>query len=76
MNCFMCKGEFEDKNTTFMIELDNCIIIIKNVPSQVCKQCGEISYTDEVAKQLEKLVNLVRNSITEITVINYTEKVA
>ena len=76
MNCFMCKGELEDKNTTFMTELDNCIIIIKNVPSQVCKQCGEISYTDEVAKQLEKLVNSVRNSITEITVINYTEKVA
>ena len=76
MNCFMCKGELEDKNTTFMTELDNCIIIIKNVPSQVCKQCGEISYTDEVAKQLEKLVNSLRNSITEITVINYTEKVA
>jgi hypothetical protein len=29
-----------------------------------------------VAKQLEKLVNSVRNTITEITVINYTEKVA
>ena len=53
-----------------------CIIIIKNVPSQVCKQCGEVSYSNEVAKQLEKLVNAVRNSITEITVINYSEKVA
>ena len=51
-------------------------IYIKNVPSQVCKQCGEITYSNEVAKQLEKLVNSVRNSITEITVINYTEKVA
>ena len=59
-----------------MVELDNCIIIIKNVPSQVCKQCGEVSYSDEVAKQLEKLVNRVRDSITEITVINYSEKVA
>ncbi len=76
MNCFMCKGKFENKNTTFMVELDNCIIIIKNVPSQVCKQCGEVSYSDEVAKQLEKLVNRVRDSITEITVINYSEKVA
>lgn len=77
MNCFMCKGKLENKNTTFMVELDNCIIIIiKNVPSQVCKQCGEISYSNEVAKQLEKLVNSVRNAITEITVINYTEKVA
>ncbi|MFR3920025.1 MAG: type II toxin-antitoxin system MqsA family antitoxin [Clostridia bacterium] len=76
MKCFMCKGSLEEKNTTFMVELDNCIIIIKNVPSLVCEQCGEVSYSDEVAKQLEKLVNDVRNSITEITVINYTEKVA
>ena len=76
MNCFMCKESLENKNTTFMVELDNCIIIIKNVPSQVCKQCGEISYSDSVAKQLEKLVNSVRNVITEITIINYTEMVA
>ena len=76
MNCLMCKGNLENKNTTFMVELDNCIIIIKNVPSQVCKQCGEVSYSNEVAKQLEKLVNADRISITEITVINYTEKVA
>ncbi len=76
MTCFMCKGELENKNTTFMIELDNSIIIIKNVPSQVCRQCGEVSYSDEVAKQLEKLINSVRNKITEFTVINYTEKVA
>ena len=76
MKCFLCKGELEDKNTTFMVELENCIIIIKNVPSQVCKQCGDISYSNEVAKQLEKLVGSVKNAITEIMVINYTEKVA
>ena len=76
MNSFMCKGKLEEKNTTFMVELDNCIIIIKNVPSLVCEQCGEVSYSNEVSKQLEKLVNAVRNSITEITIINYSEKVA
>ena len=76
MNCFMCKEKVEEKNTTFMVELDNCIIIIKNVPSLVCEQCGEVSYSNEVSKQLEKLVNAVRNSITEITIINYSEKVA
>ena len=65
MNCLLCKGNLENKNTTFMVELDNCIIIIKNVPSQVCKQCGEVTYSNEVAKQLEKLVNAVRNKYTE-----------
>lgn len=76
MKCFVCKGEIENKNTTFMVELDNCIIIIKNVPSQVCKQCGEVTYSNEVAKQLERLVNSVKDIITEIAVINYAEKVA
>lgn len=74
--CFFCKGELEEKTTTFMVELDNCIIIIKNVPSKVCKQCGEISYNNEVSKQLERLIKLAKNTITEITVMNYTEKVA
>lgn len=61
----------EDQLTTFMVDLGNCIVIVRNVPSQVCKQCGEISYTDEVAEQLETIVNSVRSSMTEIAVVNY-----
>lgn len=76
MTCFKCKGEIENKKTTYMVELNQCIIIIKNVPSLVCKQCGEVSYTDKVANQIEKLIDSVKNTITEITVINYTDKVA
>lgn len=54
-----------------MVDLGNCIVIVRNVPSQVCTQCGETSYTDEVAEQLEHIVNSVRNSMTEIVVVNY-----
>jgi len=72
----MCKGSLINKPTTFMVDVDNCIIIVKNVPSQVCSQCGEASYNDEVAKQLEKIVNSLRKSITEIAVVNYADNVA
>lgn len=75
MNCFMCKGHIEDKLTTFMVDVDNCIIIVKNVPSQVCRQCGEVSYSNDVAVQLETIVNALRESLTEIAVVNYIEKV-
>ena len=61
----------ENQLTTFMVDLGNCIVIVRNVPSQVCTQCGETSYTDEVAEQLEHIVNSVRNSMTEIAVVNY-----
>ena len=77
MNCFMCKGKLADSTTSFMVDLGNCIVIIKNVPAQVCGQCGEASYSNDVARQIEKIVNSVKSSaITEIAVVNYSEKVA
>ena len=71
MNCFMCKYTLEDKLTTFMVDTGNCIVIVKNVPSQVCSQCGETSYTDDVASQLEVIVFDARNMMTEIAVVKY-----
>lgn len=76
MKCFMCKAEMEDKNTTFMLDLNNCIVLIKNVPSKVCTQCGEISYDTKVVEQLEKIKNNVQKDIAEIAIINYSGKVA
>ena len=72
----MCKGQLEDKSTTFMVEIEKCIIIVKNVPSQVCRQCGEASYSDSVARKIEAIVNTLRNTISEIAVVNYADKVA
>ena len=47
-NCTVCKGDLQDALTTFTIDLDSCIVIIRNVPSQVCTQCGETYYSTEV----------------------------
>jgi len=76
MTCFMCKGSCEDKLTTFLVDVENCIVIVKNVPSQVCSQCGETSYSDNVASQLEMTVNAARKASTEIMVVNYTRSAA
>lgn len=76
MKCFMCKAEMEDKNITFMLDLNNCIVFIKNVPSKVCTQCGEISYDTKVVEQLEKIKNNVQKNMAEIAIINYSGKVA
>lgn len=72
MTCFMCKGKIEDKLTNYIADLGDMIIIVKSVPSQVCTQCGEISYSDDVARQLEKIVNSLRNQSMEIAITHYT----
>ena len=76
MNCFMCKGFVEEKLTTFLVDVGNCIVIAKNVPSQVCSQCGETSYSDVVASHLEDIVGTALNALTEIAVVNYASSVA
>ncbi len=77
MNCLLCGGKLEDKPTTFMVDLNHCIVIVKKVPSQVCSQCGEVSYSNGVAKQLEGIVGTIQaNALTEIAVVSYAEKIA
>ena len=76
MSCFMCKGSCEDKLTTFLVDVENCIVIVKKVPSQVCSQCGETSYSDTVASQLEIIVNAARKALSEIMVVNYASSAA
>ena len=55
--CMLCKCKMiKNSFTTHVVNYSNSVIIIKNVPCEECEQCGEIFYTDEVAEQLEKLV--------------------
>ncbi len=74
--CFFCKGSFKDSFTNHVVNLKNCIIIIKNVPCVECTQCGNTFYSDEVAEQLEKILKPINAGMTEITVINYADRVA
>jgi YgiT-type zinc finger domain-containing protein len=67
----VCKGNTIKKKTNFMVDLGSSIIIVKNVPSLVCDQCGEVSYEDDVAYNLERIVDKLRGAEAEITVASY-----
>jgi len=77
MACFMCKGTVRDGLSVFTADLGGCIVVIKNVPSGVCGQCGEVSYSDGVARRLEQIVqSVIQSAAAEIAVVSYSEKAA
>ena len=77
MTCFMCRGTVRDGFSTFTTDMGGCVIVIKNVPSFICDQCGEVSYNGEVAERLEQIVkNITGTGSAEIAVVNYSEKAA
>ncbi|MCM1025910.1 MAG: type II toxin-antitoxin system MqsA family antitoxin [Roseburia sp.] len=72
--CMYCKCETTmPALTTHVVNYKNCIIIIKNVPCEECEQCGEKYYSNGVAKQLEALVNMAKQLMQEISVIDYSK---
>ena len=76
MNCFMCQGSRKEEKTTFMVDIGHHIIIVKDVPSFVCTQCGDTTYSDEVSRTLEKIVESLRHAPTEMSVVSYDRPAA
>lgn len=70
----MCKHCFEDRKqtyTTFTVDVNGSIIVVKNVPCLECEVCGETTFTSEVSQKLERIVNDAKKLSQEISVIDY-----
>ena len=75
-DCFRCKGGIIQKLKTHAVTLDNCVIIVKNVPSFVCKQCGEVYFSDDVMQNLESIIDRLESIIKEVAIVEYTDNAA
>ena len=65
MKCLICKhGETKPGTTTVTLEKGNATIVFKEVPAQVCDNCGE-KYIDEAITKdlLNKAREIVKNGV-------------
>ncbi len=73
----MCNACFEDNKiktfTTFTVEYNGCTIVVRNVPCLECQFCGEITFTDNVSAQLERIVDSAKTGLQDISVIDYSK---
>lgn len=53
MKCVICKnGETEPGTTSLLLERGDTTLVIKNVPADVCQNCGEGYVDEEITEQL------------------------
>ncbi len=77
MGCFTCKGgHLLEENKTYVATLKTCVIIVKNVPSFVCEQCGEVYYSNDVMKKLESIVDTMEKLVEDVAIVEYSKMVA
>ena len=56
MRCAFCKGDTEERVIRYVQEFDGRVVIIENVPAEVCTQCGEQLIRPEIAEKVQKIV--------------------
>ena len=77
MKCLICKhGEVVDGAAVITLNRDATILVVKDVPAQVCRNCGEEYVAEEVtARLLKKATALAREGV-DVAVCSYATAVA
>lgn len=74
MKCVICKkGETEFGKATVVLDRNGATIVIKNVPAQICQNCGE-EYVDE--KTTAQLLNEAEDTAKAGTLVDVREYLA
>ena len=68
-----CGSRAEKGFTTSVTDLGNCLIIIRNVPCYKCTQCNEVTYTGDVVKKIEEIIEHCRKMMQEVSIIDYSK---
>ena len=74
--CPICQGYKVEATTTFTVDLDFGIVVVRHVPATVCEQCSTEWIDDKNAEKLEELINeaKAKHSIVEISEFPYLER--
>ena len=76
MKCLKCAAEAVKSTATDVTDLGDCLIIIRNVPCYKCTECNEILYTGDVIRKLDVMIAKAKQTLNEISVIDFAKKAA
>lgn len=65
MNCTICKqGETRPGKATVVLERGQTTVVIKEVPTNICENCGEYYLTEELTEELtEKVMAMAEDAV-------------
>ncbi|MCD8333472.1 MAG: type II toxin-antitoxin system MqsA family antitoxin [Clostridiales bacterium] len=61
----------DDAVTTYYAQLDNCYVIIENVPCRKCDQCGEEYFSASVLERIDDILERLEKIASKIFIMDY-----
>ena len=69
--CPICGGKKNNSTTSFTVDYNTGIVIVREVPAKVCSQCGEEWISDDIASKLEEIVSISKKQNQEIFIAKF-----
>ena len=75
--CPLCGGRLAaDQRATIPFVLGKVVVVVKDVPAEVCQNCSEAFLTGMATDQLTKLLERFVRLPVEVSVTSYSELIA
>ena len=71
--CYFCGGKLEARLSMLPFVVGDSVVIIKQVPANICTQCGEAVMDSEVAKQVDRIIKQAQHSGFEVSIVDYQQ---
>ena len=72
MKCTICKtGEMRSGHATVTLQRANTVVVIKDVPAQVCQDCGEYYLDEPVVQRVYAQADAAAQRHAEVEVVQY-----
>ena len=72
MKCYICKhGDTQPGFVTVTLERDGCTLLVKEVPADVCENCGEYYTNEETSRALLARAEKAMGDNTILQVIHF-----
>lgn len=72
MKCLICKhGETSHGTATVPLTRGETAIVIKDVPADICENCGEYYLSENIAKRVYALADAAADRHTEVEVVRF-----
>jgi len=72
--CALCGGQKVFGYTTTTIDLGSSLVVIRNVPAQICELCGEEWLDHETAQLIERLAHEAQTQQRQVEIVALTSQ--
>jgi len=76
MKCQVCEGQYEEKLIARAYRRDGKVIVVDDVPAEVCNVCGDTLLRPETVERIQEALSMADEAQEFAPVIHLSRKVA